>query len=49
MRDYLVKKKNIKSTRLRTKGYGMDDPVADNSTEDGQRQNRRVDFRIIRR
>ena len=49
VRDYLVRKKNIQSTRLRAKGYGMTAPIADNATEEGQQQNRRVDFQIVRR
>jgi OOP family OmpA-OmpF porin len=34
---------------LTTKGFGQDNPVADNKTEDGRFQNRRVDFRILAR
>lgn len=34
--------------RLTTKGYGSDQPIADNSTEDGRQQNRRIEFKIVR-
>ena len=37
----------IDRNRLRAKGYGKADPVADNSTEEGRRKNRRTEFKII--
>jgi OOP family OmpA-OmpF porin len=40
---YLVDSLHIDRARLTAVGYGDSRPVADNSTEDGKRQNRRVD------
>jgi outer membrane protein OmpA-like peptidoglycan-associated protein len=39
----------IDGAMLTTKGFGQDNPVADNKAEDGRFQNRRVDFRILAR
>lgn len=44
--DYL-KSKGVEPNRLSSKGYGMDKPVADNTTEEGRAKNRRVEFTII--
>jgi len=41
--NYLVDSLHINPSRLSAKGYGPSRPVADNSTQEGQRQNRRVD------
>jgi OOP family OmpA-OmpF porin len=41
--SYLVDSLNIDRARLSAVGYGDTRPVADNSTEEGKRQNRRVD------
>lgn len=43
VRDYLVGK-GIAADRLTAKGYGESQPVADNATEEGRFQNRRVDL-----
>lgn len=37
---------NIDPTRITTKGYGENQPVAENSTKDGRAQNRRVEIAI---
>jgi len=39
---YLMKSFNISSSRLKAVGYGETRPIADNSTETGKRQNRRI-------
>lgn len=44
---YLVGK-GIAKTRLQSKGYGPDVPIADNGTPEGRDQNRRVEFKIIK-
>jgi outer membrane protein OmpA-like peptidoglycan-associated protein len=36
----------VESSRFEVKGYGSTQPVADNATEDGRRQNRRVEVAI---
>jgi outer membrane protein OmpA-like peptidoglycan-associated protein len=46
VRDYIVKG-GIASERLQAKGYGKLNPVADNSTEEGRKANRRTEFIIL--
>ncbi|OGS92816.1 MAG: hypothetical protein A2061_03700 [Gallionellales bacterium GWA2_59_43] len=41
--DYLVEHAGIDRSRLKAQGYGKTRPVADNSTDEGKRQNRRID------
>lgn len=43
--EYL-KSKNVSSTRLGTRGFGELQPVATNNTENGRKQNRRVEVAI---
>jgi len=45
VRHYLVEH-GVAADRLTAKGYGPDEPVADNSTVEGRSQNRRVELRI---
>ncbi len=40
-------KAGIDSKRLVTKGYGDKKPIADNSTKDGRRKNRRVELKVL--
>jgi outer membrane protein OmpA-like peptidoglycan-associated protein len=44
--DYLIQQ-GIPSNRLTFKGFGASQPVADNQTEEGKRQNRRTAFIVI--
>jgi len=39
--------RGIDPARLKYKGYGETRPVADNATEEGRRQNRRIEFLIL--
>lgn len=46
VKDYLVGK-GVDPSRLQSKGYGEYDPIADNTTEEGQAMNRRVEMRVL--
>lgn len=41
--DYLVREHGIAPSRLTAVGYGETSPLADNASEEGKRQNRRID------
>lgn len=41
-----LKSKGIDASRMVAKGYGMNSPVAPNTTEEGRQQNRRTEFEI---
>lgn len=43
VRDYMVRK-GIKAERLTARGYGSSVPKADNDTESGRKQNRRIEL-----
>jgi OOP family OmpA-OmpF porin len=47
VKAYLVHR-GIDGNRILTVGHGADLPVADNTREEGRRQNRRIEFRILR-
>ena len=44
--SYLISK-NIDSSRLTFKGYGDDQPIADNKTEEGRALNRRTEMKVV--
>lgn len=44
--DFLASRK-VSKKQLKAKGYGEVKPIADNSTEKGKAQNRRIEFRVI--
>ena len=44
--DYLSQK-GVDRTRLTYRGYGSEQPIADNKTEEGRSKNRRVEFKIL--
>ncbi len=48
VRQYLIDQ-GVDSDRLRAVGLGPDEPVADNDTESGRAENRRVEFHIEQR
>lgn len=48
VRNYLISK-GVAEDRLESTGCGQNVPVADNATEDGKQQNRRVEFVILRK
>ena len=43
-----LREKGINADRLQAKGYGKQNPVADNSTQEGRSQNRRTEFKILK-
>ncbi|WP_075995949.1 OmpA family protein [Salaquimonas pukyongi] len=47
VRSYLVRN-GVFIGRLQAKGYGESSPVADNATDEGKAQNRRIEFTVIR-
>lgn len=48
VKEYLLGKKNMDRNRIVFKNYGEAVPVADNETEEGRAQNRRVEFKIVK-
>lgn len=46
VREYLVTK-GVNKSLLSTNGLGSTKPIADNSTEEGRRRNRRIEFEVL--
>jgi len=46
VRQYLITKQGVSPSRLTAKGYGENEPIADNATEEGRAKNRRVEIRV---
>ncbi len=44
--DYLVKQ-GVDPAQLKAVGYGQEQPIADNSTPEGQFKNRRIEFEVL--
>lgn len=47
VKDYLVSKFGIDASKILTTGKGESEPIGSNSTEDGKKQNRRVEFKKL--
>ncbi|WDV47281.1 flagellar motor protein MotB [Clostridiaceae bacterium M8S5] len=45
---YFVNEKNIKENRMSVIGWGEQKPIATNDTEEGRRQNRRIEITILK-
>lgn len=43
VREYLIQKFGMKAARLSAVGYGLTQPVADNNTDEGRAENRRIE------
>ncbi|UCF39125.1 MAG: OmpA family protein [Acidobacteriota bacterium] len=47
VKEYLVKQHNIDGNRIETASAGESSPIADNSTDEGRKQNKRVDIELF--
>ncbi|MBN1234410.1 MAG: OmpA family protein [Candidatus Coatesbacteria bacterium] len=47
VRQYLLDKGGIEENRINAVGYGASQPIADNMTEYGRSQNRRIEFKVL--
>jgi outer membrane protein OmpA-like peptidoglycan-associated protein len=41
--------KGVDASRIETRGAGMNEPVADNATDAGRQQNRRIEFKLLQK
>ena len=46
--EYLIEKYGFKNTNLAIKGFGPDNPISTDRSEDGQRLNRRVEIYLVK-
>jgi outer membrane protein OmpA-like peptidoglycan-associated protein len=46
VRTFVVEK-GINAERIQAKGYGEEEPIADNETEEGRQENRRVEIKVL--
>ncbi len=46
VRKHLVRR-GVAAERVEARGYGETQPIADNSTNDGRKSNRRIEFRVL--
>ncbi|MFZ4402442.1 MAG: OmpA family protein, partial [Bacteroidales bacterium] len=46
--EYLITN-GIEDERIDYKGYASENPIDDNSTEEGKAKNRRVEFKILKK
>lgn len=47
VQTYLLQRREIEADRIVVKGYGSEQPIADNDTEEGKAQNRRTEVKIV--
>ncbi len=47
IRKYLIEKRQITESRLKTVGYGEKNPIAPNTTDAGRAANRRVELKVL--
>lgn len=48
VKNYLASNFGVEKSRMTTNGKGETEPIAENSSEEGKKQNRRVEFKIIK-
>lgn len=46
VKEYLVAK-GIDTGRIQTRGAGLSEPIADNATDKGRQENRRIEFKLV--
>lgn len=49
VKRWLVKQGHIERQRLASRGYGMKSPLTDNTSPEGRRKNRRVQFKVLKK